>query len=419
MTPPTPVELPPTLAGALAASAAILRDSAAPLDPALRQACEISAVALGVERVSVWLLGEAGRALRCLTVFELTSGLHCSGTTLRTADFPRYFGELAASGSIPAAEARLDPRTSELAEAYLTPLGIAALLDTPIARGQVVLGVVCHEHSGGPRAWSDPERHYAEALAPLLAARLHGEGTFGPATPADRTLLDQLAAGVAHDFKNLLTVILGYAELVAARAALAPDDRDALRQIVAAAERGGALASDLMLVASDQPRRTRVISPTRVIEAALPLLRDLVGPRHELVFESHAYTGRVFLDPSSLERVVTNLVVNARDASPGGGPITVRVRDNVGLPDGPDDRTYKCVEVSDRGTGIDPTVIDRLFEPFVTTKSPDRGTGLGLAIVQQIVDRAGGTVRVKSVLGEGTTFAVYLPRISADAAPNS
>jgi len=415
MTPPTPVELPPTLAGALAASAAILRDSAAPLDPALRQVCEISAVALGVERVSVWLLGEAGRALRCLTAFERTSGLHCSGTTLRTADFPRYFGELAASGSIPAAEARLDPRTSELAEAYLTPLGIAALLDTPIARGQVVLGVVCHEHSGGPRAWSDPERHYAEALAPLLAARLHGEGTFGPATPADRTLLDQLAAGVAHDFKNLLTVILGYADIVGRRATLAEPDREALRRITEAADRGSLLADDLMLIASDRPRRTRVISPARVIEAALPLLRSLVGPGHELHFEAPPHDGRVFLDPSSLERVVTNLVVNARDASPGGGPITVRVRGDAGPPGQP----CECIEVADRGTGIDPAARDRLFEPFFSTKRSDKGTGLGLAIVKQIVDRAGGHVRVESAVGQGTTFRVCLPRVCGDLPANS
>ena len=418
MSPPTPPELLPPLAAALADASAALRDPAGPLELALRRVCELSAAALELARVSVWVLTEAGRTLHCLTALDRSRGEFSRGATLRTADFPAYFAALNASASVPAGDAQHDARTAELSDAYLTPLGIAALLDAPILLAGAVLGVLCLEHVGDPRRCTAEERRYAEALTPPLALRLGSvEGLSPPRR--ERAQLDKLAAGVAHDFKNLLTVILGYAELVAARAALAPDDRDALRQIVAAAERGGALASDLMLVASDQPRRTRVISPTRVIEAALPLLRDLVGPRHELVFESHAYTGRVFLDPSSLERVVTNLVVNARDASPGGGPITVRVRDNVGLPDGPDDRTYKCVEVSDRGTGIDPTVIDRLFEPFVTTKSPDRGTGLGLAIVQQIVDRAGGTVRVKSVLGEGTTFAVYLPRISADAAPNS
>ena len=418
MSPPTPPELPPPLAAALADAAAALRDPAGPLELALRRVCELSAAALALGRVSVWVLTEAGRTLHCLTVLDRSRGEFSRGATLRTADFPAYFAALHASASVPAADAQHDARTSELTDAYLTPLGIAALLDAPIMLAGAVLGVLCLEHVGGPRQWTAEERRYAEALTPPLASRLGSvEGLSPPRR--ERAQLDKLAAGVAHDFKNLLTVIRGYAALVASRAALAPADRDALRHIVEAAERGGVLAGDLMLVASDQPRRTRVISPTRVIEAALPLLRSLVGPRHELHFEARAHDGRVFLDPSSLERVVTNLVLNARDASPGGGPVTVCVQGDVGPPDDTPGRPYMRIEVSDRGTGIDPAVIDRLFEPFVSTKPSDRGTGLGLAIVQQIVDRAGGTIRVKSVLGEGTTFAVYLPRISADAAPNS
>ncbi len=418
MSPPTPPELSPPLATALADSADALRDPSGPLEPALRRACELSAAAVAVERVSVWVLTEAGRTLHCVTALDRPRGEFSRGATLRTADFPAYFAALHASASVPAGDARHDARTSELADAYLTPLGIAALLDAPIVMAGAVLGVLCLEHVGGPRRWTAEERHYVEALTPALAQRLGNvEGLTPPRR--ERAQLDKLAAGVAHDFKNLLTVIVGYAELVAARAALDPADRDALHRVVEAAERGSVLANDLMLVASDQPRRTRVISPTRVIEAALPLLRSLVGPRHELHFDGHAPDGRVFLDPSSLERVVTNLVLNARDASPDGGAITVRVQDDAGPPDGPPGRLYKRIEVRDRGTGIDPSVLDRLFEPYVTTKPAGRGTGLGLAIVQQIVDRAGGTVRVKSVRGEGTTFAVYLPRISADAAPNS
>ena len=418
MSPPTPPDLPPPLAAALADATAALRDADAPLEAALHRVCELSAAALSVERAGVWLLTEAGRTLRCLTVYEHSRGLASRGSTLRTADFPAYFAALTGSASIPASDAIHDARTSELTEAYLTPLGIAAMLDAPIALGGAVLGVLCLEHAGGPRAWTAAERRYAEALAPPLAARLGGVAGLAP-PPRERGLIDQLAAGVAHDFKNLLTVILGYAELVAARATLAADDRDALTRIVEAAGRGSVLADDLMLIASHRPRRTRVISPTRVIEAALPLLRSLVGPRHELQFEPSAPGGRVFLDPSSLERVVTNLVLNARDASPAGGPITLRVGVVVGPPGGHPGQPYERIEVSDRGTGIDPAVRDRLFEPFVSTKPPSRGTGLGLAIVQQIVDRAGGVVRVESVLGEGTTFAVDLPRISADAPPNS
>ena len=415
MVPAYSPDLPPDLASALAAVTAVLRDPAVPLDAALRRVCELSAAATGVERVGVWLLTEAGRTLRCLTVFERSRGQHSHGTTLRTTDFPRYFAALAGSPSLPAADARQDARTSELTEAYLDPLGVVAMLDTPVVCGAEVLGVVCHEHSGGPREWSAAELRYADALAGRLAGRL----AVAAAAPAGRPGLDHLAAGVAHDFKNLLTVILGYADIVARRATLAEPDRDALRRIAEAAERGSVLADDLMLIASDRPRRPRVISPARAIEAALPVLRSLVGLRHDLRFDGGPPDGRVFLDPSGFDRVVANLVLNARDASPDGGPITVRVADDGGPLDGHPDQPYKRIEVADRGTGIDPSVRDRLFEPFVSTKPSNKGTGLGLAIVKQIVDRAGGTIRVESAPGEGTTMHVYLPRVSADPPANS
>ena len=419
MSPPLASDLPAELATALAAAAAALGDPADSLDAALHRVCELAAAAVGVERAGVWLLTESGRTLRCLTVFERSRGHHSRGTTLRTADFPEYFAALTGSPSIPAADARLDARTAELTDAYLTPLGIAAMLDARIVLGPVVLGVLCLEHVGALRVWTAAERRFAEGLAGLLADRLRTPAGLAAPAPRERAQIDQLAAGVAHDFKNLLTVILGYADILSRRTTLADADRDAVRRIGEAAERGSVLADDLMLIASDRPRRTRVISPTRVIEAALPLLRALVGPRHEVRFDGSAHDGRVFLDPSSLERVVTNLVLNARDACPDGGPITVRVEDDIGPFEGDADQPYDRIEVADRGTGIDPAVRDRLFEPFVSTKPASKGTGLGLAIVKQIVDRAGGLIRVQSVLGEGTTIQVYLPRISADPPANS
>lgn len=221
MSPPAVPELPPALAAAFLDAEATLRDPAGPLELALRRVCEVSAAALDVGRVSVWVLIEAGKTLHCLTVLDRSRVQFSRGATLRTADFPAYFAALNASASVPAGDAKHDDRTLELADAYLTPLRIAALLDAPIVLGGAVLGVVCLEHVGGPRQWTAAERRYAEALTPPLALRL---GSVEGLTPPrrERAQLDKLAAGVAHDFKNLLTVILGYAEVVAARATLAP-----------------------------------------------------------------------------------------------------------------------------------------------------------------------------------------------------
>ena len=401
-------DLPPRLLAALAEVSAAIADPAG-TDDALRRVCEAAAEAVGVERVGVWLLCDGGRTLRCLSVFERSRRQHCQGCTLCTADFPRYVAALKAGPVLPAADGPADPRTDELTHAYLAPLGITALLDAPVPGPAGILGVVCHEHTGGPREWTLAERQFSHELALRLTTPLLAAAARHAPAASDRTLLDRLAAGVAHDFKNLLTVVLGYSEVVARRASLSEQDREALRQIGVAAERGSALADDLMLIAADRPRRTQVLSPTKVIEESLPLLRSLVGANHELAFEGNPHEGRVFLDPSSLNRVVTNLVMNARDASPEGSTIVIRVRDA-----GDPFRPYKCVEVADRGSGVDPSVRDRLFEPFVSTKSAGRGTGLGLAVVKQIIDRAGGEVRVEDRPGGGTSFQVYLPRIAGE-----
>jgi two-component system cell cycle sensor histidine kinase/response regulator CckA len=406
-TPDTPAYLAAALAEVSSALAGHPADS-------LERVCEISAEALAVERVGVWLLCDGGRMLRCLSLFDTSSRQHCHGCTLCTADFPRYIAALTASPVVPVADIPNDPRTAELANAYLKPLGVTALLDAPVPGARGVVGVLCHETTAGPREWTLAERRFTQELALLLTEPLIiAAARLAPPTP-DRTLVDRLAAGVAHDFKNILTVVMGYSEVVARRATLAPEDREALRQVGLAAERGNALADDLLLIATDRPRRTQVLSPSKVIKESLPLLRSLVGDRHEIVFEGCPQGGRVFLDPSSLNRVVTNLVVNARDASPDGGTIVVRVRDDGHPAGGDPSKPYQCVEVADRGTGIDPTIRGRLFDPFVSTKATGRGTGLGLAVVKQIVDRAGGQVRVEDRPGGGTSFQVYLPRIAAD-----
>jgi signal transduction histidine kinase len=397
---------------------------------AFRRACELAAETLEVERVGVWMFVDDRKALRCVNLYERSRGEHCEGATLRVADFPSYFAALDQRKSIPAEAANTDPRTSELCEPYLTPLGITSMLDAPIFQNGGVVGVVCHEHTGPPREWTTEERDFAGSVADLLALKIKA-AELSDAQAALRTRDEQLAevrrlealgqfsAGVAHDFKNLLTVILGGAELLAARDDLAPDARELVTHIADAAERGAALTTELTGYARDQAQATRVLPAADAVERFLPLLRRAVGPTHRVEFARGANSGSVFIDPSRLERVLLNLVLNARDAMPRGGTIRVSVSGQAALHDPGAPRTYARIEVRDEGVGIPAELIERVYEPFFTTKPEGQGTGLGLAVVKQVVDRAGGFVRVESQPGRGTAFQVFLPRVSADESEHS
>jgi signal transduction histidine kinase len=156
-----------------------------------------------------------------------------------------------------------------------------------------------------------------------------------------------------------------------------------------------------------------VVRPAEVITSQLVMLQAAAGERHPVNLEVRSAAGRVLIDPHQLERVVLNLVVNACDAMPDGGPIGVVVDAVVERDD--DGKPGQCVliAVSDCGTGIPPAVLARIFDPFFTTKPRGQGTGVGLAVVYQVVSYAGGFVRVETAVGQGSTFRVYFPRVSS------
>jgi two-component system, cell cycle sensor histidine kinase and response regulator CckA len=384
---------------------------------AFRWLCEYSAKLLQVERVGVWLLTDERRVLRCMNLYEQTPAVHSTGISLRTEDFPVYFATLDKRQPIPASDAQYDPRTSELTDAYLVPLGITSMLDVPLFQNGQIVGVVCHEHTGEAREWDADERHYVKSLGEVVSLRVESSLFQKETTPESKALewIGQLSAGVAHDFNNILTVILGYSEMLRRQPELSASSMKSIDQIIAAAERGATLTNDLMLIVRNRARETQVIVPSEVIERAMPMLLSLVAPTHTIDFSKEPQGGRVFLDPSSLERILTNLVVNARDAMPDGGAIAIRVFDNQQPIENHRDKRYKLIEVQDHGTGIAPEIHDKLFEPFTSTKPADKGTGLGLSIVKQIVDRAGGFIDYQTALGQGTTFQVYLPLVSCTA----
>jgi signal transduction histidine kinase/CheY-like chemotaxis protein len=231
--------------------------------------------------------------------------------------------------------------------------------------------------------------------------------------------IGQLAGGVAHDFNNLLTAINGYADILVA--GMAPDDqrRADVEEIRKAGDRAAALTRQLLTFSRRQVRQPLVIDLNDVVAGIAPMLRRLVGEQIELRAPQGLDLGRVRADPSQIEQVLLNLVVNARDAMPAGGTLTIETA-NVELDD-EYARTHALVvpgphvllAVSDTGTGMDAATMEHLFEPFFTTKPAGEGTGLGLATVYGIVTGSGGHVVAYSEPGQGSAFKVYLPSVAA------
>jgi signal transduction histidine kinase len=230
-------------------------------------------------------------------------------------------------------------------------------------------------------------------------------------------LLGQLTAGVAHDFANILSAVSGYRTLVSEALPEGHSAQADLAAIDQAVERGASLTRQLLAYGRGQPQSLQTVNVGDVVVGVLPMLQQLLGPQCVLEHRLAPDLGRVRADPSQLEQVIANLVVNARDAMPAGGRVTVTTanvhRDEAftRLHPGSVPGHHVSLMVEDTGGGIDPSTLARIFEPYFTTK--EEGTGLGLATVYGIVKQSGGYVGVRSAPGHGATFTVDLPRIDA------
>ena len=225
----------------------------------------------------------------------------------------------------------------------------------------------------------------------------------------------QLAGGVAHDFNNLLTVIMSYGAMLVER--LDPgEDREDVQEITAAADRAAGLTRQLLAFSRQQVMQPRVMDLNDVIGGLEKMLHRLIGEDVELQITLDPRIEAINADPGQLEQVLMNLVVNARDAMPGGGRLTITTSNSelsaesaTGTLRAPDGQ-YVMLAVSDSGCGMSRAVQQRIFDPFFTTKEQGRGTGLGLATVYGIVKQSGGEIYVYSEVGRGTTFKIYFPR---------
>jgi two-component system, cell cycle sensor histidine kinase and response regulator CckA len=229
--------------------------------------------------------------------------------------------------------------------------------------------------------------------------------------------IGQLAGGVAHDFNNLLTVICGYGDLLEKLPDLSATGREYADEILEAAKRASQLTRQLLAFGRRQVMQSRTVNLNGIVADIEKLLRRLIGEDVELRTVLDPELGLVKVDPGQIEQVIMNLAVNARDAMPRGGRLTIETAniafdrnhpDRQAMPQG---GPHVMLAVSDTGSGMDAQTAARAFEPFFTTKELGKGTGLGLAMAYGIVKQSGGDIRVYTELGRGTTFKIYLPRL--------
>jgi two-component system cell cycle sensor histidine kinase/response regulator CckA len=332
----------------------------------------------------------------------------------------------------------LPPEAADL-RALWEQQGLKSALMVPLrGRGSIVRGCLGLFSVSGQIAWERQEVRQAEQLAEAIANTLERKRTEDHLRENEEQLrqsqkmeaMGQMAGGIAHDFNNLLTAIMGYADLALSAAEPNPtagtspycEVFDDVREIRLAAQRAGELTSQILAFSRRQTLRPEVVVLNEVVAETRPLLERALGEDVELGLDLSDALGSCEVDRHQLVSVLVNLTLNARDAMPRGGKLTIESA-NADLdeeycshhPDctpGP----YVMLAVSDTGVGMTRELQARIFEPFFTTKQAGQGTGLGLSMVYGIVKQSGGNLSVFSEVGMGSTFKIYLPRVDRAAA---
>ncbi len=408
----------PTEAARLRA-ARLTIESGLSLTQVFEECSRILGETLNVARVGVWLMSDDREALRCAALYELQSQTLGRGIVLQAADYPNFFAALRARKIIPAELALIDPMTNELVESYFQPLNIASTLDAPLLVAGEVAGVIFCEQVGAAREWTTKERDFVESIANIVVAKIRAAevkqlrellACSEPrvAKSDHDEVLGRMAVQIAHDFRNILTVVQNCTEIMTMTESSASVQKscDLIKQAV---DRGTHFVKELADYGRTTPKKPVVIDVNDQIIAFLPILRGAVEKSNPLQFKVAEGIGKILIDLNHLERILLNLIRNAKEATPPGETIEVAIaRRQL---DDSQRRTCACIEVRDRGNGMTEETRLRLFEPFLTTKAA--GTGLGMPIVQRFVERASGTIEVESEPDVGTTIRLLFPLVGS------
>lgn len=403
----------------LAKSRAIVEGN---LESAFTQITETAAASLDVARVGIFLFDTERTKIVSADVLDRRTGDHSRGLELESIQYPRYFSALEQERALAVADALHDPRTSEFVEGYLAPLGITSMLDAPVRFRGETAGVVCHEHVGSTRRWAPEEEVFAASIADFVALALEArdrhalEGRMQEVQRLES--LGILAGGIAHDFNNLLAAILGHADLALMDLAPEAPVRGRVERIRKAGRRAAELTHQMLVYSGRAPVDVRTVDLSELVEEMAGLLESSIRKSARLRCELARDLPAVQADVAQLRQIVMNLITNASDAlGDSDGEILVRTGTarvdqaylaGCELREGIEEGSYVFLEVFDSGCGMDAPTRTRIFDPFFTTKTT--GRGLGLAAALGIVAAHGGTIRLRTAPGQGTTFRVLLPR---------
>jgi len=386
----------------------------------LRSVTEVVGRTLEVARVGVWRPGGDMVSFVCQDLYEWPQDRHSSGLTIASQSMAGYARTLSQADIIAVSDAARDERTAAFTAEHLSAFGVTSVIDVPIREQGAMAGVLCCEHVGPRRKWTPDEQTFAVAVANLLSSlfaqvgRQHLEEQLRQAQKLEG--IGQLAGGVAHDFNNVLTVILGKAGQLSGDARLPADLREAVDDITHSGERAANLTRQLLAFSRRQPIQVRDVDLNLIIRGVSRMLERVLGEDLTMRFLYAAEPVLVSADPGMIDQVVLNLAINARDAMRRGGLLVVEtavaeiVAQDAAL-GGHAPGSYACLRVTDTGSGISAENLPHIFEPFFTTKDVGKGTGLGLATTYGIVQQHGGWIEVDSAVGRGTTFRVFLPRL--------
>jgi len=385
---------------------------------ALEELMRASSQALAVDRASVWLLDHSGTMLECAELYERGSAGHSHGQRLNVSQYPRYFAELLREQVVNAHDVESDPRTSELLQAYLQPLGIVSLLDVPIFFGGRLAGVMCHERTGVPRAWTNEETQFATSIGNLVTLayeakqRQEAEKALVMAKEAaefaNRAKSDFLAT-MSHEIRTPMNAIVGMADLLS-ETPLNEDQREYVQIFRDAGSNLLSLINDVLDLSKIEAGHLDLdlvdFDLNDLVQRAAELVAVRAAEKNlELAYQIQPDVPTALVgDPNRLRQVLLNLLGNAIKFTDQGEVVLRVERDQQS--EGPGNLLFT---VKDTGIGIPEDKLAVIFERFTQVDSsmtrPYSGTGLGLTISRRLVERMGGKLWVQSEFGKGSTFS--------------